>query len=395
MATATVDATRAIGLISRREIQSRLLSKAFLGGVLTTVALIFGVFALGSFFGGDDEVRLGLVGSQPDGAVEALGVVADRTETELDLTSFSSVADAEAALEAGDVDGLVVDGAELRMVETDNDLVALVTPAWQQAALVGGLSDAGLGDDAIAGAFDVAAPLTVVELEPDPEGDEREAVAFFSVILLFIAIQVAGAYILMGVFEEKSTKVVELVLSSVRARHLLLGKIIGVGVLGLVQVVVLAGSAITAAAIFGSDALPSLTAGLLISGVVWFVLGYLLYGSVFAAGASLAPRQEDAQSTLGPVSVVLMLSYFGAIFAASDPQSTLARVVSWVPLTAPFAMPGRIASGDALWWEVIGSMAITAVAAAGVLLLAERIYVRSIIHTDRKLGWREAWSLQS
>ena len=394
MATATVDATRAIGLISRREIRSRLLSKAFLGGVITTVALIFGVFALGSIFGGDDEVHVGLVGTQPAGAVPALEVAAERIETDLELTFYDSEAQADAALDSGQVEGLVVDGRELRMVQTDNALVALVTPAWQQAALVGGLADAGLSDAAITGALDGAEPLAVVELEPDPDGDEREAVAFFSVILLFIAIQVAGAYILMGVFEEKSTKVVELVLSSVRARHLLLGKIIGVGVLGLVQVVVLAGSAITAAALFGSEALPSLTAGLLISGVVWFVLGYLLYGSVFAAGASLAPRQEDAQSTLAPVSVILMLSYFGAIFAASDPQSALARIVSWVPLTAPFAMPGRIASGDAVWWEVLGSMALTAAAAAGVLLLAERIYVRSIIHTDRKLGWREAWVLE-
>ena len=394
MAAPTVDSARAIGLITRREVSSRLLSKAFLGGVLTTVALIFGVFGLGTLFGGDDEVTIGLVGSQPPGAVEALEEVAQRIETDLELTTFEFRSEADAALEAGDIDGLVADGRELRMVETDNDVVALVTPAWQQASLVDRLGDSGLTAAEIAGALDGAAPLSVVELDPNPDGDEREAVAFFSVILLFIAIQVAGAYILMGVFEEKSTKVVELVLSSVRARHLLLGKIIGVGVLGLVQVIVLAGSAITAAAIFGSDALPSLTVGLIASGVVWFVLGYLLYGSVFAAGASLAPRQEDAQSTLGPVSVVLMLSYFGAIFAASDPKSTLATVVSWVPLTAPFAMPGRIASGDAQWWEVLGAMGLTAVAAAVVLRLAERIYVRSVIHTDRKLGWREAWVLE-
>ena len=394
MATPTFDSARAIRLITRREVSSRLLSKAFLGGVVTTVALIFGVFALGALFGGDDEVTIGLTGTQPPGAIEALEAVAERIETELELVEFDFRRDADAALESGDIDGLVADGRELRMVETNNDVVALVTPAWQQAALVDGLGDAGLSDDAIAGALEGASPLGIVELNPDPDGDDREAVAFFSVILLFIAIQVAGAYILMGVFEEKSTKVVELVLSSVRARHLLLGKIIGVGVLGLVQVIVLAGSAITAAAIFGSDALPSLTVGLIASGLVWFVLGYLLYGSVFAAGASLAPRQEDAQSTLGPVSVVLMLSYFGAIFAASDPKSTLATVVSWVPLTAPFAMPGRIASGNAEWWEVVGAMGLTAVAAAIVLRLAERIYVRSVIHTDRKLGWREAWVLE-
>lgn len=395
MTSTTLESSRAIALISKREVRSRVFSKAFVAGLLTTVALIFGVFALGAIFGGDDPVRIGVVGDQPQGAVASIEQVAALTDTEVELVELAGRAEAEAALNDGDVDGVVVDGVELVMVQTDNDVVALTTPAWQQAALVQGLGDAGLGSDQISGALSAAAPLQVVELDPDPGGEDSEAVTFASVVLLFIAIQVAGAYILMGVFEEKSTKVVELVLSSIRARDLLLGKIIGVGVLGLVQVIALAGSALLGAAVFSDGGPSGVTVSLVVTGLVWFVLGYLLYGSVFAAGASLAPRQEDAQSTLGPVSVVLMLSYFGAIFSAGSPESTLARVVSWIPLTAPFAMPGRIASGDAAWWEVAGSMALTAAAAAAVLRLAERIYVRSIIHTDRKLGWREAWSMQS
>ncbi len=390
-----LESRRAIALVGRREVRSRIGSRAFIVGLATTVALIFGVFGLGTYFSGDDPLQIGLVGEQPVGAVSGLDAVADISETEFELVDFSSRADAELAVRDGVVDGAVVDGTDLIVRDSATDLVALVSPAWQQASLIGALGSAGLADEAIARSLTEAAPLSVVELAPDPDADERESLAFVSVILLFVAIQLAGAYILMGVFEEKSTKVVELVLSSVRARDLLLGKVIGVGILGLVQIVVLAGSALTAAAIFGSSAVPSVSVGMLVTGIVWFVIGYLLYGSIFAAGASLAPRQEDAQSTLAPVSVLLMLSYFGAIFAASDSESTLATVISWVPFTAPFAMPGRFAAGDAQWWEVVGSMAIAAVAAFVVLRLAERIYVRSVIHTDRKLGWREAWSLQS
>ncbi|MEZ5280061.1 MAG: ABC transporter permease [Acidimicrobiales bacterium] len=386
---------RALRLISRREVTSRITSKAFIGGILTTVFLIFAVFGLGALLGGDDPVRIGVSGPQPTGVLEVLERTAQLNGTQLELTEYVDRDVAAAALEADEVDGVVVDGEQLLMTTTQSDVVALVTPAWQQAALIDGLSEAGLDEQAVAATLQGAAPIEVVELDPDPGSDGREGLAFVTVIMLFISIQVAGAYILMGVFEEKSTKVVELVLSSVRARHLLLGKIIGVGVLGLVQVVALAGSALVAAALFSSADLPALSLGLVLSGLAWFVLGYLLYGSVFAAGASLAPRQEDAQSTLAPVTVLLMLSYFGALFSASDPSSMLARVVSWVPVTAPFAMPGRIASGDAVWWEVAGAMLLTAAASGLVLMLAERIYVRSIIHTDRKLGWREAWSLQS
>lgn len=386
---------RALRLISRREVTSRITSKAFIGGILTTVFLIFAVFGLGALLGGDDPVRIGVAGPQPTGVLDVLERTAQLNGTELELSEYADRDMAATALEADEVDGVVVDGEQLLMTTSRSDVVALVTPAWQQAALIDGLSAAGLDEQEVAATLQGAAPIEVVELDPDRGSDGREGLAFVTVIMLFISIQVAGAYILMGVFEEKSTKVVELVLSSVRARHLLLGKIIGVGVLGLVQVVALAGSALVAAALFSSADLPSLSLGLVLSGLAWFVLGYLLYGSVFAAGASLAPRQEDAQSTLAPVSVLLMLSYFGALFSASDPSSMLARVVSWVPVTAPFAMPGRIASGDAVWWEIAGAMLLTAVAAGLVLMLAERIYVRSIIHTDRKLGWREAWSLQS
>lgn len=384
----------AVWLITQREIKSRVLSKAFLVGLAVTVAIIFGIFGIISVIDQDEPVNLGVVGAAPLGAVENLDVIGDLQETEIIITTLADQAAGEEAIEDGEVDGFVV-GQRLVMREADPELIALVTPAWQQATLVAELGDAGLGQAEIAQALSGAGQLEIVELEADPESEAKEAVAFLTVVFLFISIQVAGAYIMMGVFEEKSTKVVELVLSSVRARDLLVGKIIGVGFLGIVQVAVLAGSAIAAASIFGSSALPALSLSLIGTGLVWFVLGYMLYGSVFAAGASLAPRQEDAQATLAPVTVILMLSYFGAILSASDPNSLLARIISWVPLTAPFAMPGRIASGDALWWEIAGSMAVTAGVAFLVLALAERIYVRSVIHTDRKLGWREAWSLQT
>lgn len=393
--TRPIPPARAVRLVARREVRTRLLSKPFVVGLLTTVLVIFGAFGLGSLIGNDDPVRIGLVGDHPAGVEDRLAEFARLSDTEVTIDAYADRDAAVAAIDADDIDAAVVDGRQLLMTEADDDVVALLTPAWQQAGLVQAMAEEGLDPTGIDAALDAAAPLTVEELDPDPDGDARSAVAFASVVLLFLAIQIAGAYIMMGVFEEKSSKVVELVLSSIRARDLLAGKVIGVGVLGLVQVVALAGSAVGAAAVFGSNVLPTLSPTLLATSTVWFLLGYLLYGSVFAAGASLAPRQEDAQSTLGPISVLLMVSYFGAIFAATRPDSTLASAISWIPFTSPFAMPGRLAAGDSAWWEVLGSMAITAATAGVVLLLAERIYVRSVIHTDRQLGWREAWRLRA
>lgn len=394
MSTPRLESRRAIALVARRELQARLLSKAFVVSLAVTVAIVFGVFGIGSLLGDDDPVRIGIVGDAPAAAEDGLAQIAALRDTEVEVTEIATRDAAVTAIEDGDIDAAVV-GGELVMRETDDDVVALVTPAWQQASLLDAMGDSGLDPTEVETALGAAAPLQVVELEPDPDADAKGAVAFASVILLFISIQIAGSYIMLGVFEEKSSKVVELVLSSVRARDLLAGKVIGVGVIGLAQVAALAGSVLAAAAVFGSSALPVLSGSLVAAALVWFLLGYVLYGAIFAAGASLAPRQEDAQSTMSPISVVLMLSYFAAVFSAASPDSVAARIISWLPISAPFTMPGRMASGDAPAWEVAGSMALTALAALGVLLLAERIYVRSVIHTDRTLGWREAWSLRA
>lgn len=386
---------KAIPLVVGREIRSRILSRPFLIGLATTVVMLVGVFGVISVIDRDEPIRIGLLGAQPAGATEAVETLADLDDTEVTFTTVDTQTEAETAVLDGDLDVVVVNGTELLMRRTRPGLVALLTPAYGQARLVGALDEAGLDQAQIGDALGSATELGVTELDADPERDSREGVAVATVVLLFVAVQISGAYIMLGVFEEKSSKVVELVLSSIRARDLLAGKIIGIGALGLLQVLVLAASALAASSIFGSSVLSTITPGLLAASVVWFLLGYLLYGATFAAGASLAPRQEDAQSTLAPVSIIMLLSYVAATITASSPESLLSKVLGWIPFVAPFAMPGRIAAGEALWWEVAGAMLLTAATAMLVIGAAARIYVRSVIHTDRTLSWREAWTLTS
>ncbi len=385
----------AIPLVLIREIRSRIVSAPFLISLATTVLMIFGLFGVIRVLDSEDPVRIGLVGLQPDGAADAVIALADLEGTEVEFEELADREEAETAVTDGDLDAAVIDGSTVLMERAEPRIVTLLTPAYGQARLVLALTEAGLGPEEAATTLNEATELAVVELEADPDADRREGMAFATVILLFVAVQLSGAYILFGVFEEKSSKVVELVLSSISARDLLAGKILGVGALGLLQVIVLASSAVAASALFGSPVLSTITPSLLGTSVIWFLLGYLLYGATFAAGASLAPRQEDAQSTLAPVSIVMLLSYVAATFTASSPDSTAARVLGWIPFVSPFAMPGRIATGEALWWEVVGAMILTALTTALVIRGAARIYVRSVIHTDRTLTWREAWSLRT
>ncbi len=388
-----VDTRNAITLVARREITTRGRSKAFIISLISTVVFILAAAILFKVLDTDEPIELGIVGGDQSEAIALLEQTMDLLDRELEIVTFADRTEAEIAIDNGDIDGAVVDGERLVVKRSDPELVGMVSPAWQQANLLEGLTLAGLSDAEIAEALQQASPLVEEELDVDADREAKEGVAFFSVVLLFLATQVTGAYIMMGVLEEKSTKVVEIILSSISARNLLIGKVLGIGVIGLVQVAVLIGSALTAAAIVGSATIPPISGAMVIASFAWFLIGYLLFGSLFAAGASLAPRQEDAQAALAPVTVITMLSYFASIFIATSPERLGAKILSMVPVVAPFAMPGRIAVGDITAWEVALSFVIAIVAVGLVMVAAGRIYTRSVMHTDRAIKWREAWRL--
>ena len=373
-----------IRLVAVRELRALLLSRMFLVGAGFTVAVVIAGFALSALFP-SEPLRVGILGPQPPGAVETL-LDGDGDVAVVELAPGTDPAD---ALDRDDLDAVVVDGTEIVMAERDDGIVARIGGAWAEARLVDGLTGAGVAPEVVA---DAIAPLSVTELDPDTDRDTRVITGFVTVLILFVAIQMSGAYIMMGIMEEKGTRIVELLLSSIKARDLLLGKVLGVGIVGLIQIILLVTSFVVAAAVTGRD-VPSLQPATLAIGVAFFVVGYLLFGSLFAAGASLAPSQQDAQAALAPVSLVTMLSYFGAAAASAEPGSSFARIISFVPTVAPFAIPSRFAADEASGWDVAIGLAVAAATTAVVFQVAARVYVRSVMHTDRKLGWLEAWKL--
>ncbi len=384
-----------IRIVIERELRTRLRSGAFRVSIGLTVLIVLAGATAIRVFAPEDETQLGLLGDNPPAAVAALTEIVELSDGTLVITEFDTRDDAVAAIEAGEVEGVVVDGAELLVERDDPDLLGLVSPAWQQANLVDGLSAAGLSDADIADTMVGAAPLTMAQLEVDPDREARQGVAFASVVVLFITIQMTGAFIMMSVMEEKSSKVVELLLSSISSRDLLVGKLIGSGIAGLAQMAVVIVSLVGAAQILGSDAIPEFSGWMIVAAVVCYLIGYLLYGSMFAAGASLVSRQEDAQTAMTPVTVLVLLGYIASVIAAGSPDSAAAKVITLVPFVVPFALPGRIAIGNIAAWEVALGLAGAVAMAVLILLLAARIYTRSVMHTDRQISWREAWNLRN
>jgi ABC-2 type transport system permease protein len=235
-------------------------------------------------------------------------------------------------------------------------------------------------------------PVTNVELgQVEGRSPDDETAAVLMTMVLFFAISTYGAMVLSGVVEEKSSRTVEVLLARMPARNLLAGKVAGIGLLGLVQVAATAVVALVATTLTDSFDVPAVRGGVLAWAVVWFVLGYALYATVFGTLGSLASRTEDASSVTGPVTVVLVLAFMVSFAAIGSADTTWARLVSWFPFTAPLAMPDRIAMGAASWWEPVLAGVLTVATIGGLVRLGGRIYTRAILHTGATLSLAEAW----
>jgi hypothetical protein len=137
--------------------------------------------------------------------------------------------------------------------------------------------------------------------------------------------------------------------------------------------------------------LPAVRGTVVIWAVLFFLIGYALYATIFGTLGSLASRTEDASSVAGPVTIVLVLGFMVSFAAIGSADSTWARLVSWFPLTAPTAMPNRVAMGAATWWDPIVAVVLTVATILGLVYVGGRIYTRAILHTGATMKLGDAW----
>jgi ABC-2 type transport system permease protein len=216
--------------------------------------------------------------------------------------------------------------------------------------------DNGDADVAVLSGARVTPPLPVQQ-PGDSGASDRQGIALAAVVILYGQLLGYGFWVATGVVEEKSTRVVEILLSTIRPRQLLAGKVIGIGLLGIAQLLLIGAFGVVIGQLSGRiDVTGDLVEAV---GVVlaWFVLGFGLYSCAFAVAG--VPRQEEIQSVTAPLTIVILASFFLSFGALDDPGSSLARALSFVPPAAPMVMPVRMIAGDAAPWEVPASVAVT------------------------------------
>jgi len=380
-------------LVAAREIRERGRSRAFLASLVLMLVVVAAAVALPALLDTAPGTKdVGVTGTTPAGLTAALQAQGDAVDTTVRLHHYGTRAEGEAAVRDGDIDVLVVGARELEWRKrADEQLKAVVTGAIQLVAIRDRAEAAGMDPNDV---LDIVGPVPVTNIElgqVEGRSPDDETAAFVMTMVLFFTISTYGAMVLSGVVEEKSSRTVEVLLARMPARNLLAGKIAGIGLLGLSQIAATAVVALVAASLTDSVDVPAVRSSVIAWAVVWFVLGYALYATVFGTLGSLASRTEDASSVTGPVSIILVLGFIVSFAAIGSAGTTWAQLVSWFPLTAPLAMPNRIAMGTAAWWDPIVAVFITIATIAALVVLGGRVYTRAILHTGALLSIGEAW----
>jgi ABC-2 type transport system permease protein len=389
-----MSAWRQGGLVAWREVRERARSRGFQAGLAIMLLVVVAAITLSATLDeGPVTQDVAVTGTIPEQLPDAMRDQGDAVDVRVRVHRYDEVAEGEAAVREGDADVLVVDAERLEWRgDTDERLRAVVSGAIQLVAVQERAAAAGIAPDDLAAVLSPV-PIDNVELGlVAGRGPDDELVTYITSVVLLTALAVYGNMVLTGVAEEKASRVVEVLLARMPARTLLAGKVAGIGLLGFAQFAVTALAAVVATMVVDSVDLPAARGAVLAWVVVWFVLGYALYAMAFGALGSLASRTQEADSVAAPVVSVLVGGYFASYAAiASDPDSGWSWLVSFLPPTAPFAMPARIALGAAAGWEPVAAAALALLAIAGLVVLAGRVYTGAILHTGRALGWRDAW----
>ena len=380
-------------LVARREMRERSRSRAFRASVVLMIVAAAAVLILPALLKPDGTRDIGVTGPAPAALAATIGQQARAAGITARLHPYASLGPGEQAVRDGRLDVLVAGVQRLEWRgQPDEQLKAVVTGAIQLATVRERAGAAGISPGALAA---LLAPVSVtsVQLGSVPgrsPGDETAVLIMTGV--LFFGISVFGQMVLTGVLEEKASRVVEVLLARIPARTLLAGKITGIGLLGLAQLGLTALAALVAVAAMPSIDVPAVRGTVLAWALIWFVLGYALYATVYGALGSLGSRVEDAQSVAGPVMIAMVVAYFASFLMIGQPDSAAAKAISYFPLTAPMAMPGRIAMGATAWWEPVAAAALTLAAIAGLVRLAGHVYTSAILHSGSALSLRDVWS---
>lgn len=380
-----------IWVIARRELLMRARSKAFrISSLILLFSLVAGIVVPAVFLRATTAYTVAVAGAPGGALAPAVTAAAGTAGITVTVREVPDRAAAVALVQAGTAAAALAPG-EVIWKDTENaKLAPVLEAALARVAVVQRAQALGLDQSQLGQLLAPARP-TVTRLHPQPDRGPQILVAMAGMILLFVALNFYGAYVLTGVVEEKASRIVEVLLARVRPADLLAGKVLGIGLLGLSQFLALAAAAAVTLQVVKPANLPPGTLPLIGVVVLWFVLGYGFYSVLYGALGALASRTEDAQTAVAPLTGLMLVTYFGAFAAVGKPGAWWVTAGSLFPPTAPMFMPLRAGLTDVPAWQMLLAVALMALAILGTVSLGGRLYRGAVLHTAGRLRLRQAW----
>jgi ABC-2 type transport system permease protein len=383
------------GLVAEREVRERLRGRLFRVVTLILFAVVAAAVVIPTLHTGTTtRQKVGVVAGPPvlDTELQNLGKAVG---LQVELVRQPDLGAARAGLRAGHLNVVVDAGGSILVQNSISDTdtstraryvrAVATTLGAQQAFAQAGLTPQQAA--AVAG----AKPWPIDSVHPGKKArTTEETTALLGIILIFIILNQYLTWTLMGVMEEKASRVVEVLLATVRPVQLLTGKVAGIGVVALVQAVSLVAFALALAKVVGSNLVHGAAPLVVAATLVWLVLGYAFYSWLYAAAGSLAERQDQVQSLALPLSAPLVFGYIVSLIGVSSGHaSPLVKVLAYLPPTAAFAMPTLVGFGEATWWQFLLSVALSVAGTVLVALVAARVYRTAVLRTGRRVRLRD------
>ena len=390
--------TAAVGLVASREIGTRVKSKAFrVSTVIMLLLIVVGIVLIKLIAGGSGaDATVGYT-SATAGLSAPLKANGQAVGESIDTTQVADEAAGRAKLADGSLDALLTGDGKSVHVQVKKDLDGKLANVLQlvarQVALDGQITALGGNpaqfQAAVAGAKFVEDPPLE---EPYAYNGQQLVLGIVAGILIYLSLMINGQSVAQGVVEEKTSRVVELLLSTIKPWQLMAGKVLGIGVVGLIQMLVIGAGGVIAGLATGVLTISvSAAVGTVVWLIVWYLLGFFMYSIVFAALGALVSRQEDVGGATMPALMFVIAGYvIGISVLPSDPGNTFVEVLSVIPVFSPTLMPMRLAMGGVPVWEAVVSVGLVVLLIPGLIWLAARIYRNAVMRTGAKVKLRDA-----
>ena len=374
-----------VRLIATREVRERGRARSYrITLILSLVLVVVAVVLPKALSSPARPVRLGVIGTSLPTTALAQGIGRNITVTTPPSPDAARQLVRSKQLDIAVIGTQVVTRDQLKPTDTSTTARLAYAIAATLAARAAGITPAQIA--AIANPQTHVTGLTA----PKPDRTRQRVTTLIGIVLLWSSIQLYGTWILFGVVEEKSSRIVEILLATVDTAELLAGKVIGIGLLALLQIVSLAAAAFAASTISGANVLRGASGTTVLLMMGWFVLGYAYYSCLYAAGGSLVGRQEEAQNVQFPITLPLVVAYITSFSAIFGTPSPFVVALSFLPPTAPISMPVRLAAGNVPVWQVALSVGFILIGIGLAVQVAARVYDRAILRTGGRVSWRTA-----